>query len=138
MTTSTVQVPTVDELVPLRAIWKMQITKQCMTDAALCSLVPWGTTDIGRLPGNVIHAAQSLVHELTAEAARAELARGLRARKDILHECNTRLWDLMKLFRPTNWRTHPSAPGAFPVPRGTDAALTDPRGTTEPNSEQEK
>lgn len=89
-----------------RPLWHAQITALCMTLAALCELVPWGTTDIGRLPSHVIRVAQSLVHELVDECVRGEETRGKRARRELLQQADARLWELLKAFRSRHAARH--------------------------------
>lgn len=81
----------------VRNHWASQVIATCLRNAALLNLVPYGETDLQRLPANVRDITIRKCRELRDEATRSELEFGQR-REQIERFVNTELWNALKPF----------------------------------------
>lgn len=98
-----------------RGYWLGVAHRTCMLQAAIVKLVPWDTTELGKLPASVIQQAHAACHALVAEAVKREEVEGRTARPLIEQYINAGLWALFREHRPVDRK--PTAPGATGVIR---------------------
>ncbi len=67
----------------LREAWRTIVNLELMRCAGLMNLVPYGETDMAKLPVNVHTIAVRLVSSLVLEASQQEIALGRRAKRTL-------------------------------------------------------
>lgn len=82
----------------MREYWRTWVTRECMRSAACLNLVPYGESQLARLPVGVHATAVKLCADLVTRACRAEAARGGRRHPKIAHLALTELWRGLKPF----------------------------------------
>ena len=86
------------DLPAICAHWQSVVTATCLRHAALLNLLPWGETDLAKLPAHVYPFAFRKCAELRDRAIDAELKLGTRPRQ-LERLVNAELWNALKTFR---------------------------------------
>lgn len=83
----------------VRGYWRSVIVATVMRHAALLRIVPWGTTELAKLPDECREVVARRAGELLGEAVEAERKVAPQRPPGIEQHVNSELWQTLKLYR---------------------------------------